>query len=593
MANPSRQAILGIEGGATKTQWALCEKVAGETRVVAEGKLGPGSMKLLDRAALQSLLLVLPREADRVGVYLAGCATAADRKYLHDVAGEVWPRATLSIGSDRESGFAAAFGDGDGIAVIAGTGSAVQGRRQGVEERAGGWGHLLGDSGGGYDLAIHALRGMLFDFDTAGHLTPLAADTLRTLGLNSLRELSSWAQTAQKSELARLTPLIFQHANEPDAHEILADGAQTLADLTASVIRRLAFDPPRVRLIGGVFTGQSIYQQLFSNALYRDWPGADIAVCHVPGSLGAVFLAGELSTLPRQDEPPPLEEPGLEHSPTEQVNPRSLELSTLSCREQVELFVEEERFVEEALRHVVPELTAAVEAITECLGAGGRFFYVGAGTSGRLGMLDASEMPPTFGVDPGMVQAIMAGGAGAFQKSAEGAEDSREGGAHSLLGRGVQPEDVVCGIAASGRTPFVLGALQAAREIGARTIFLTCNPARDRGTRVADIEIDLATGPEIISGSTRLKAGTATKLALNILSSVSMVRLGKVDGNLMSSLQPTNRKLKERAARIVADRLEIAVEEARKRLECANWDIQAVLKSRQNWIGKGQFSQDD
>lgn len=580
MGGNSNQIILGVDGGATKTEWVLCERQGGATRTLKQGKAGSGSLKLLTRKELEALLRSLPQEADRVGVFLAGCATEKDREILRKLATAVWPGAVIRVGSDRESGFAACFGQGDGIAVISGTGSAVTGRREGREERAGGWGHLLGDSGGGYDLAIHALRRVLYDFDTGQRITPLAADTLRALGLNTLRELTGWAHEAEKSDLARLTPLVFRHAEEPGVQAILREGAEALARLTASVAVRLGFEAPTVRLTGGVFTRQALYAELFSEAVRREFPQADVAVCETPASLGAAVLAGELESAPHIPSPAiPIEEE-LSGLPTEQENARSRDLDRRNAAELVELFVTEEQAVEKAVAACREELTRAVEVTAAALGAGGRLFYAGAGTSGRLGMLDASEMPPTFGVEQEMVQAILAGGVTAFQNSVEGAEDSAEGGAQAIHDRGVRKGDVVCGITASGRTPFVLGALMKARELGARTILLTCNPARVKKATEAEVEIDLPTGAELITGSTRLKAGTATKVALNILSSCTMVLLGKVNGNAMSCLRASNEKLRDRATRIVAERLHIPREEARERLECAKWNIQSVLKPR-------------
>ena len=534
-------------------------------------------MKLLEPEALQRLLAVLPRQVSHVGVFLAGCATEHDRHRLGEIASSIWPDATTRVGSDRESGFAAAFGSGDGIAVIAGTGSAVTGRKAGREDRAGGWGHLLGDSGGGYDLAIRALRRVLFDFDTGRRISALARDTLRTLGLNTLRELTAWAQTAQKNDLARLTPLLFERDSE--VGEILQEGAEALAMLAAAVCRRLAFHRPPVQLMGGVFLNQPLYARLFTEALEREWPGSQVAVCGIPASLGAALLAaGALKILPHEGEPS--DDVALKRAVTEQRNPLSGGLDRMSVRDLVSLFVREERRVEEALVKNVDALARAVELATRSLESGGRLFYAGAGTSGRLGVLDASEMPPTFGVPADRVQAIIAGGAPAIQASVEGAEDDALAGALAIQERGVTKGDAVCGITASGRTPFVRGALQAAKTVGAATILLTCNPNREKGRIQADVELDLPTGPELITGSTRLKAGTVTKVALNILSSCTMIRLGRVDGNLMASLQPTNKKLRDRAARIVAARLGLSEAEARSRLQCANWDIRSALMVR-------------
>ncbi len=579
MGRVSKQLILGIDGGATKTDWALCKMTSSALRPVEEGRLGPGSMKLLEPEALQRLLSVLPRQVSHVGVFLAGCATEGDRHRLAEIALSIWPDATTRVGSDRESGFAAAFGNGDGIAVIAGTGSAVTGRKAGSEDRAGGWGHLLGDSGGGYDLAIRALRRVLFDFDTGRRISALARQTLRTLGLNTLRELTAWAQTAQKNDLARLTPLLFERDSE--VGEILQEGAEALAMLAAAVCRRLAFHHPPVQLMGGVFLNQPLYVRLFTEALKREWPGSEVAVCGIPASLGAALLAASaLKILPHKGEPS--DEVALHRAATEQRNPLSRDLDRMSVRDLVSLFVSEERRVEEALVENVDALTRAVELATRSLQNGGRLFYAGAGTSGRLGVLDASEMPPTFGVPPDRVQAIIAGGAPAIQTSVEGAEDDGMAGTLAIQERGVTKGDAVCGITASGRTPFVRGALQAAKTVGAATILLTCNPDREKGYIQADVELDLPTGPELITGSTRLKAGTVTKVALNILSSCTMIRLGRVDGNLMACLQPTNRKLRERAARIVAARLGLSDAEARRRLQCANWDIRSALRVRRD-----------
>jgi Predicted sugar phosphate isomerase len=572
----SKHRILGVDGGATKTSWMLCEEEDGAVRVLREGRLGPGNMKLLSPEALRALLNALPRDVTHVGVFLAGCATEKDRATLQSLVASLWPGTVVATGSDRESSFAAAFGSGDGIAVIAGTGSAVTGRRGAVEDRAGGWGHLLGDSGGGYDLAIHALRNILFAFDTARRISPFAQDVLRTLGLNSLRDLTLWAQAAQKNDLARLTPLVFAHAGENA--RILQDGAEALARLTAAVAGRLKMETPTVRLMGGLFTRQPRYGELFHRALVAKIPGARTEVCAPPATLGAVRLAlGAMGVeaLPAKSS----FEPTLLEAPTEQPNPRSAHLTSLPTRELVELFVREERFVEEALAAVADPLAQAVELTAAALSAGGRLFYVGAGSSGRLGVLDASEMPPTFGVQPGLVQALIAGGAPAIQQSVEGAEDDADGGALAVHERGVGARDVVCGITASGRTPFVRGALEAARRLGAATLLITCNPRRKKGDLTATVEIDLPTGPELITGSTRLKAGTATKVALNILSSCTMISLGRVEGNFMSCLQPTNEKLRQRAARYVATRLAVSEEEARQRLEWSNWNIAETLRA--------------
>jgi N-acetylmuramic acid 6-phosphate etherase len=280
-----------------------------------------------------------------------------------------------------------------------------------------------------------------------------------------------------------------------------------------------------------------------------------------------------------------LEQPRHEHAPsetlgsavTEQPNPRSRELDALDTRELVDLFIEEERFVQEALRACADQITAATKLVADALRNGGRLFYVGAGTSGRLGVLDASEMPPTFGTAPEMVQGIIAGGAHALFRSVEGAEDDTAAAAVAVQDRGVKAGDIVCGMAASGRTPFVLAALVRAKGQGAKTILLTCNPARATIDPPPDLAIDLPTGPELLTGSTRLKAGTATKVALNIISTGAMIALGKVRGNLMIDVAVTNAKLRDRAIRLVAELAGCSYAEAVQRLERANWVPRAAL----------------
>jgi len=249
------------------------------------------------------------------------------------------------------------------------------------------------------------------------------------------------------------------------------------------------------------------------------------------------------------------------------------------ARDLVALFVEEEKFVQEALRGAIVDLAKAVGIVAHSLHKGGRLFYVGAGSSGRLGVLDASEIPPTFGASPELVQGIIAGGVVALARSAEGAEDEKDNAALAIDERGVKKTDVVVGITASGRTPFVLGALERARSIGAKTILLSCNPARGENVDV-DLAIDLATGPEILTGSTRLKAGTATKVALNIISTGAMVALGKVRGNSMIDLQIMSKKLRDRAVRLVAQLAGCEYDAAQKRLEATNWNLRSAIDSQ-------------
>jgi len=235
---------------------------------------------------------------------------------------------------------------------------------------------------------------------------------------------------------------------------------------------------------------------------------------------------------------------------TELRNPRSEQIDTLETIDMLKVIHEEDASVSDAVREQLPSIARAVDAIVIRMASGGHLFYIGAGTSGRLGVLDASECPPTFSVPPALVQGIIAGGDAALRRSSESSEDSPEAGAADLSNAGFTKLDTLVGIAASGRTPYVLGALSHARHIGAVTIALSCVPDSEIA-RQADIAITPATGPEVLTGSTRMKAGTATKLVLNMLSTGAMIRSGATYGNLMVNVQPTNAKLLDRACRII------------------------------------------
>ena len=270
------------------------------------------------------------------------------------------------------------------------------------------------------------------------------------------------------------------------------------------------------------------------------------------------------------------------HLLTEQANPNSQNLDCLNCLELVDLFNQEDAFTLKAIHNAREALAEAIEKTADCLRQGGRLFYVGAGTSGRLGVLDAAECPPTFCTPPELVQGILAGGAAALIKSSEALEDSCEDGAKAIIEREVTSNDVIVGISAGGTTPYVQGALAAAQQLGAIAIAMSCVPTA-QVPMPADIDIRLLVGPEILAGSTRLKAGTATKMALNILSTSVMVRLGKVYGNRMVDVAVTNRKLEDRALRILCDLTGINREQAGDLLERSGQRVKLALFM--HWTG--------
>jgi len=261
---------------------------------------------------------------------------------------------------------------------------------------------------------------------------------------------------------------------------------------------------------------------------------------------------------------------------TEKRNRRSENIDELSTRQIVELINTEDALVPAAVARQRKHIAAAVDMVVERLAKGGRLFYVGAGTSGRLGVLDASECPPTFGVSPLLVQGIIAGGRRALVRSAEGAEDHAEDGAEAIDKKRVKPVDVVVGLTACGMTPYVHGALKRARRIGAGTVFVTCAPEAVKHIP-AEIIINPVVGPEVITGSTRMKAGTATKLVLNTLTTAAMIKLGKTYGNLMVDLRATNEKLRDRSLRIVIEMTGLSRARAKNLLARADGKVKAAI----------------
>lgn len=265
---------------------------------------------------------------------------------------------------------------------------------------------------------------------------------------------------------------------------------------------------------------------------------------------------------------------------TEQRNPASDQIDQLSTLDMMKVINQEDELVAKAVEREIHQIAKAVDAIVDRLSKGGRLFYIGAGTSGRLGVLDASECPPTYNVPYDLVQGIMAGGDAALSKATEASEDDPSLGVRDLLARGFTGKDVLVGIAASGRTPYVLGAVSKARELGAVTACIVCTPDAEL-SRAVDIPIAPLVGPEIVTGSTRMKAGSATKLVLNMLSTGAMIRLGFVYGNLMVNVQPKNHKLVDRARRIIADATGVGYDKATELLDAAGGVVKTAIVMQQ------------
>lgn len=281
------ERILGAEGGGTKTAWVLVERMADGLRVVDQGKLPPSNLRLTPPDRLRSIFRQLPQKVDRVGMFLAGCGVD-DRRSLEMLCGEIWPNAGIVVGSDRESGLAAALGHGDGIAVNAGTGASVTGRRGDRIEKAGGWGHILGDAGGGYFLSVQALRLILREYDLHRGEAHFTASILRALSLNSRDELVRWAQTADKMEVATLSPIVFEAARngDPNVVKILEEGAEVLAEYTGAVAARLGLLAPKVILLGGLFQRDSLYVAAFRRRIKKNLSDARVGMSEQPPNSG-------------------------------------------------------------------------------------------------------------------------------------------------------------------------------------------------------------------------------------------------------------------------------------------------------------------
>jgi N-acetylmuramic acid 6-phosphate etherase len=384
-----------------------------------------------------------------------------------------------------------------------------------------------------------------------------------------------------KEWMAGFAPVVLRAAARGDrlAKKALEEAVDALAATFSALARRMKIPRPRLALHGGLFENRT-YRRAFLSALRRRCPRARAAVLQIPGAVGAARMAGALTHGDPKEQARGKTWVAVEALPTEQSNPRSRGMHKKSVDQLVRLFVREEAFTVRALDRARGEIRRSAEIVSRALQGGGRLFYVGAGTSGRLGVLDASEMPPTFHAPPEQVQAILAGGPEAIFRAQEGAEDDASAGARAVEERRIGRKDVLVGLTASGRTPFVQGALRAGRQAGASTILVTAHPQwrMEPGGIRPEAVVRLDVGPELIAGSTRLKAGTATKMVCNILSSVAMIRLGRVYDNLMVHVVPSNEKLKARAIRLIRLLTKVGVEEADRALHASGGRVMQAVE---------------
>ncbi len=600
-ANP---LFLGLECGGTRTV-ALLADISGRPSKRIEA--GPANLRLLSDAQLvshfQSIAKSFPKPS-ALGIGMAGARTEADWKRIRDAAGKIWKETPCAATNDLETALAATkearsqkTRRSAHVLVLSGTGSCCYGRNAaGKTTKVGGWGHILGDKGSGYEIGMRALKAVVFYYDRDGKWPKLGERILSALELNEPNDLIPWVQKADKSEISKLAVQVFAAWERGDkiAADILEGAAQSLAKDAAACARRLSSGKNLARFVlaGSVLLKQPKFAQRVGELLRKLSPGCVVAPLERESVWGAVQLARKVfersgarivradlrgGSIEQKESEPPVQT--LKLSPTEQRNPRSEHLDRLPLKQAIALMLSEEATIPRAILAERKKIERVLNFIVRAFRGGGRLFYVGAGTSGRLGVLDASECPPTFRSPPEMVQSIMAGGYTALWQAVERAEDDFAGGARAIEFRGVNSRDVVVGIAASGRTPYVWGALKEAKRRGAKTALLCFNPSLkiSRDSK-PDVVIAPDIGPEVLTGSTRLKAGTATKLILNIFTTLSMVRIGKVVSNLMVDLNPSNVKLRDRAARIVQALAGVDYAKAQASLEKSGWVIKKALR---------------
>lgn len=595
---------LGIEAGGTRTTVLL---VNDRDEVVNRFACGPANLRLMTGTALEHHLRGIRKRLaalpDRIGIGMAGARSETDCAGLRQMVARVWPDVACAVSDDLETALYAIDWLPDcpvQVLLLSGTGSCILGRRtdpDGTIRRVkiGGRGHILGDRASACDIAQHALRAVMTIYDQNEALPELGGEILTHLQLNDPADLIEWSLEAKKSELAGVAVPVFRAAAERQdeiAVAVLQRAAERITKDGVTCASRLVADPnERIQFVfnGAVLLKNPAFAAEVSALLLTHFPNSIVTPVVRPSVWGAVELARQFAQLPhstgfkeggrsngdRGAKGEPIE---VASAPTERRHPRSMNFSKLSVAEGIALMLDEDRAVPQAILAETEAIEWTVKRIVAAFAAGGRLIYAGAGTSGRLGVLDASECPPTFRTPPDQVQGIIAGGRTALWAAVEGAEDDAASGRQAIINRSVVAEDVVIGISASGHAPFVWGCLKEAKKRGATTVLLTFNPAH-RGDSLPDRVIAPDTGPELLTGSTRLKAGTGTKLILNILTTLAMTHSGKVMGNLMIDLNPSNHKLRGRAVRIVSDLTGSNKAAAEKALAQCAWDVRDACRS--------------
>ncbi len=551
--------------------------LAGSGAARAEAAILAVALPLLRRAGLAGL--------DQAGVAAAGALAApAAAKELASRLCESLPARRVMVCSDATAAHAGALSGRPGVVLAIGTGVvAVAVGADGAVHRADGWGSWLGDEGGGAWLGLQGLRAALRHADGSGPATRLREAAEARFGpLPALvAEIERHASPARMA--ASFAPDVVEAARAGDAvaGALLRQATMALVGTARAAAARLPGDDPCDLAITGGLVGLG---PLLMEPLVAALP-ARLRLRAPDGTPldGATLLTRDGTTihepsLHRATAPAPVSGPrdALDILATEAVRPGLDDLDLRPPGAIVHLVLDAEREAHHALARAAPRLAAAAEAVAARMQAGGRLFYLGAGTPGRLATLDAAELAPTYNAPPGLVIPLLAGGPAAMREAVEGAEDDPAAAGLALDAHGLAPGDAVVGIAASGRTPFVVGGLQHARAIGALTVAIVNNPGSPAAA-AADLAVEILTGPELVAGSTRMTAGTTQKIALNALSTAVMIALGKTYGARMVDVRATNEKLRRRALRIVQEITGAPADAARDALEAAGQRVKPAL----------------
>jgi N-acetylmuramic acid 6-phosphate etherase len=584
--------LLGIEGGGTRTSALLVEDT---DTVLASFAVGPGNLQLLNGEELSALLASiraqLPVQPDRIGIGMAGVRSAADRERLRRAVAATWPNTPSTVGDDLILALEAGEWPADCAAQVlqlSGTGSCCLGRhRNGASVKVGGRGHIIGDRGSACDIAVHALRSTVTISDIDADWPRLGADMVAFLQMNDPESLIEWSMTASKAEIASLAQVVFEAASSRQddiAVAILRRASERLSKDAVHCAARVAQPGEKVQFLlnGSTLLKNGWFADDVTAKILAARPGSEVVRLARPGTWGAIALARQAGAKSATAnaiatvESKPTNWRPVANAPTEGRNPKSTGFAEMPLAEAIKLMLSEDATLPGKVLAESAHIEWTVDAVAKAFASGGRLVYCGAGTSGRLGVLDASECPPTFRTPASLVQGIIAGGRRALWSAVEGAEDDEAAGVRSIASRSVTAQDVVIGISASGHAPFIWGCLAEARRRGAKTVLIACNPGY-RDHPLLDRAILPDTGPEVLTGSTRLKAGTATKLVLNLITTLALARSGKVVSNLMIDLNPSNTKLRDRATRIVQELAQVDAPTARQALEAHGWIIRQAL----------------